>query len=97
MATIYEIHPDTPQTRRIESIRDALKRGAVMLYPTDTVYAIGCDLNVKSAVARVRQLKQLSNEKPLTFLCPSLSNISDYAWVSDHAYRIIKRLIPGPY
>lgn len=97
MATIYEIHPDTPQTRRIESIRDALKRGAVMLYPTDTVYAIGCDLNVKSAVARVRQLKQLSNDKPLTFLCPSLSNISDYAWVSDHAYRIIKRLIPGPY
>jgi tRNA threonylcarbamoyl adenosine modification protein (Sua5/YciO/YrdC/YwlC family) len=97
MATVYEIHPDTPQTRRIEDIRDALKRGAVMLYPTDTVYAIGCDLTVKSAVQRVRQLKQLANDKPLTFLCPSLSNISDYAWVSDHAYRIIKRLIPGPY
>lgn len=97
MATIYQIHPDTPQARRIESIRDALKNGAIMLYPTDTVYAIGCDLTVKSAVERVRQLKQLANDKPLTFLCSSLSNIAHYAWVTDSAYRIIKRLIPGPY
>lgn len=97
MATIYEIHPDTPQKRRIESIRDALKDGAVMLYPTDTVYAIGCDLNAKAAIERVRKLKQLANDKPLTFLCSSLSNIADYAQVSNNAYRIIKRLIPGPY
>ena len=68
-----------------------------MLYPTDTVYAIGCDLTNKSAVQRVRQLKQLSNNKPLTFLCSSLSNISEYALVTDDAYRIMKRLIPGPY
>ncbi|MFP4099710.1 L-threonylcarbamoyladenylate synthase [Coleofasciculus sp.] len=97
MATIYKLHPETPQIRRIEKIRDNLQDGAVMLYPTDTVYAIGCDLNVKSAVERVRRLKQLSNEKPLTFLCSSLSNISEYAWVNDPAYRIMKRLIPGPY
>ncbi len=97
MATIYEVHPDTPQIRRIEKIRDDLQDGAVMLYPTDTVYAIGCDLNAKSAVERVRRLKQLSNDKPLTFLCSSLSNISQYAWVSDPAYRIMRRLIPGPY
>lgn len=68
-----------------------------MLYPTDTVYAIGCDLNAKSAVQRVRQLKQLANDKPLTFLCSSLSNISEYAWVTDSNYRFMKRLIPGPY
>lgn len=68
-----------------------------MLYPTDTVYAIGCDLNAKSAVERVRRIKQLSNDKPLTFLCPSLSNVATYAWVSDAAYRIMKHLIPGPY
>lgn len=97
MANIYELHPDTPQVRRIEEIREALRNGAVMLYPTDTVYAIGCDLNVKSAVERVRQIKKLANDKPLTFLCPSLSNISQYAFVTDSAYRIIKRLIPGPY
>jgi tRNA threonylcarbamoyl adenosine modification protein (Sua5/YciO/YrdC/YwlC family) len=97
MATLYEIHPDTPQVRRIEQIREALRDGAVMLYPTDTVYAIGCDLNVKTAVERVRQIKQLSNDKPLTFLCPSLSNIAAYAVVSDPAYKLLKRLIPGPY
>ncbi|MGB3492179.1 MAG: L-threonylcarbamoyladenylate synthase [Elainellaceae cyanobacterium] len=97
MANIYELHPDTPQVRRIEEIREALCNGAVMLYPTDTVYAIGCDLNVKSAVERVRQIKKLANDKPLTFLCSSLSNISQYASVTDSAYRIIKRLIPGPY
>lgn len=68
-----------------------------MLYPTDTIYAIGCDLNSKSAVQRVRQIKQMSNEKPLTFLCPSLSDIAQYAQVSDSAYRLMRRLIPGPY
>lgn len=97
MATIYTVHPETPQKRRIEEIRNALRDGAVMLYPTDTVYAIGCDLNVKSAIERVRRLKQLSNDKPLTFLCSSLSNIAQYAWVNDPAYRLMKRLIPGPY
>ncbi|MCA2552782.1 MAG: threonylcarbamoyl-AMP synthase [Microcystis sp. M04BS1] len=97
MATIYSLHPDNPQQRYIQEICHALKNGAIMLYPTDTVYAIGCDLNVKSAVERVRQIKQLSNDKPLTFLCSSLSNISEYAVVSDHAYKIMRRVIPGPY
>ena len=97
MATIYTIHPDNPQVDRIRKVRDELRKGAVMLYPTDTVYAIGCDLTVKSAVKRVRQIKQLSSDKPLTFLCDSLSNIARYATVSDPAYKIIKRLIPGPY
>jgi tRNA threonylcarbamoyl adenosine modification protein (Sua5/YciO/YrdC/YwlC family) len=97
MATIYQIHPDTPQIRRIEEIVSALKDGAVMLYPTDTVYAIGCDLESKSAVDRVRRIKQLANDKPLTFLCPSLSNIAQYAIVSDPAYRTMRHLIPGTY
>lgn len=97
MAIIYGLHPVAPQKDRIEKITKSLKDGAVMLYPTDTVYAIGCDLNSKSALERVRRIKQLSNDKPLTFLCSSLSNITEYAAVSDEAYRIIKRLIPGPY
>ena len=67
------------------------------LYPTDTVYAIGCDLNSKAAVQRVRQLKQLSNDKPLTFLCSSLANIAQYAYVSDPSYRIMKHLVPGTF
>lgn len=97
MAKIFAVHPDNPQTRRIEEIKSALSSGAVMLYPTDTVYAIGCDLNAKSGVERVRQIKQLANDKPLTFLCPSLSNVATYAFVNDTAYRIMRHLIPGPY
>ncbi|VXD22964.1 Sua5/YciO/YrdC/YwlC-like protein [Planktothrix serta PCC 8927] len=97
MAILYDIHPQNPQERTLEKIKDALKDGAVMLYPTDTVYAIGCDLTVKSAIERVRRIKQLSNDKPLTFLCSSLSNITNYAIVSDSAYRLIKHLIPGTY
>ena len=97
MAKLYELHPENPQRRTIEQIVSALQSGAVMLYPTDTVYAIGCDLSNKSAVQKVRRIKQLSNAKPLTFLCSSLSNIAQYAQVSDRAYRIMKHLIPGPY
>ncbi|BAS55172.1 hypothetical protein NIES2135_55590 [Leptolyngbya boryana NIES-2135] len=97
MATLYRLHPDNPQSRTIDQIVAELRNGAVMLYPTDTVYAIGCDLNSKSAIQRVRQLKQLANDKPLTFLCSSLSNIAHYAVVSDRAYRIMRSLIPGSY
>ncbi|NJM47704.1 MAG: threonylcarbamoyl-AMP synthase [Alkalinema sp. RU_4_3] len=97
MARTYTLHPVNPQQRTIDQIRDALRGGAVMLYPTDTVYAIGCDLNSKNAVQRVRQIKQMSNDKPLTFLCPSLSDIAQYAKVGDEAYRLMRKLIPGPY
>lgn len=97
MATLYNIHPKNPQPRQISALQKELKQGAIVLYPTDTVYAIGCDLNSKTAIKRVRQLKQLSNDKPLTFLCASLSNIASYARVSDPAFRIMKHLIPGPY
>ncbi|MBW4655992.1 MAG: threonylcarbamoyl-AMP synthase [Kaiparowitsia implicata GSE-PSE-MK54-09C] len=97
MAKVYSLHPKDPQTRNVDQICAALRQGAVMLYPTDTVYAIGCDLNSKPAIDRVRSIKRLANDKPLTFLCSSLSNIASYAYVSDPAYRLLKRLIPGPY
>lgn len=97
MATIFSVHPQNPQRRTIELITEQLRRGAVMLYPTDTVYGIGCDIQSKSAIERVRKIKQLSSEKPLTFLCSSLSNISLYAEVNDRNYRLMKSLIPGSY
>ncbi len=97
MGTVYSIHPENPQKRIIEHVVSALRLGAVMLYPTDTVYAIGCDLQSKAAITKVRQIKQLSNDKPLTFLCSSLSNIAAYAQVSDHNYKLMRRLIPGPF
>lgn len=97
MAQTYSLHSTTPQTRTIDTIVHALRSGAVMLYPTDTVYAIGCDLNSKTAVQRVRQIKSMANDKPLTFLCPSLSDIAQYAQVTDSAYRLMRKLVPGPY
>jgi tRNA threonylcarbamoyl adenosine modification protein (Sua5/YciO/YrdC/YwlC family) len=97
MAKLYQVHPENPQARSLDEIVQKLRSGAVMLYPTDTVYAIGCDLNSKSAIERVRQIKKLANDKPLTFLCHSLSDIATYAIVSDGAYRLMKHCVPGPY
>jgi tRNA threonylcarbamoyl adenosine modification protein (Sua5/YciO/YrdC/YwlC family) len=97
MAKLYEIHPANPQARSIEEIVKKLRGGAVALYPTDTSYAIGCDLQSKSAIDRVRQIKQFANNKPLTFLCSSLSDIATYAVVRDEAYRLMKHFVPGPY
>jgi tRNA threonylcarbamoyl adenosine modification protein (Sua5/YciO/YrdC/YwlC family) len=97
MAKLYELHPENPQARSLDEIVQKLRSGAVMLYPTDTAYAIGCDLQSKSAIDRVRQIKKFANDKPLTFLCPSLSDIATYAVVSDAAYRLMKHCVPGPY
>jgi tRNA threonylcarbamoyl adenosine modification protein (Sua5/YciO/YrdC/YwlC family) len=97
MAKRYTIHPDSPQPRSIAEVVQALRREAVLLYPTDTVYAIGCDLLAKGAVQRVRQIKQLSNDKPLTFLCASLSDAANYATIDNKAYGILRDIVPGPY
>jgi tRNA threonylcarbamoyl adenosine modification protein (Sua5/YciO/YrdC/YwlC family) len=97
MSQRYTLHPTSPQPRRIEEIIRALRSGAVLLYPTDTTYAIGCDLFSKSALEKVRALKARATGKPLTFLCPSLTDIARYAQVNDPAYRVLRSLVPGPY
>jgi len=97
MALRVNIHPENPQYRLIDTVVERLKRGAVMLYPTDTVYAIGCDINSKSGQAHIRKLRNLPLHKPLTFVAASISQISDYAKISDNAYQIIRRLVPGPF
>lgn len=97
MATRYNIHPDNPQVRFIDQIVEQLKKGAVMLYPTDTVYAIGCDINSKAGQQRIRKIRGLPDSKPLTFVASSISQISDFAKISDSAYQVIRQLVPGPY
>lgn len=67
------------------------------MYPTGTVYGLGCDIHQKKAVERIYQIRQLKKDHPLSFMCPDLSRISRYAHVDDFAYRIMKRLVPGPY
>ncbi|MFZ1731834.1 MAG: L-threonylcarbamoyladenylate synthase [Bacteroidota bacterium] len=97
MATRYNIHPENPQMRLINQVVDQLQKGAVMLYPTDTVYAIGCDINSKVGQQRIRKIRNIADSKPLTFVASSISQISDYAKISDSAYQVIRQLVPGPY
>lgn len=96
-APILAIDPEHPQPRHIERAVASLEGGGVIAYPTDTYYAIGCDLSNKKAIEKLYRLKQRASNKPLSFLCADLSDISRYARVSNTAYRIMKRLVPGPY
>ncbi|MFA9471188.1 MAG: L-threonylcarbamoyladenylate synthase [Deltaproteobacteria bacterium] len=92
-----EIHPTHPQARRVQQVVEVLRRGGVMVYPTGTVYGLGCDIHQKKAVERIYQIRRLKKDHPLSFMCPDLSKIARYAHVDDFAYRIMKRLVPGPY
>ncbi len=91
------IHPTHPQARKITQAVEHLRRGGVVVYPTDTVYGLGCDIRQKSALQRIRQMKQMPKDKPVAFVCPDLGDIARYAIVDDRAYRIMRRLLPGPY
>ncbi len=93
----YELHPDNPQLRYINKAVNVLKEGGVIIYPTDTVYGIGCDIFNKEAIDRVQEIKNNPEIKLLSFICPNLKDISKYAKVSDYAYRTMKHLLPGPY
>lgn len=93
----YELHPENPQLRYINKAVEVLKMGGIIIYPTDTVYGIGCDIFNKSALDKVRTIKNDPDIKLLSFICPNLKNISKYAKVSDYAYRKMKYLLPGPY
>ena len=96
-AEIFEFHFDNPDIRKVNSIVNKLRNSEVMLYPTDTGFTLGCQLGNKSAIEKLRRIRKLSDKKALTFLCNDLSNISEYAMVTNLAYKTIKRLIPGPY
>ncbi|GBD06314.1 Threonylcarbamoyl-AMP synthase [bacterium HR21] len=91
------LHPVTPERHKLERIAEALRQGALILYPTDTGFALGCQLGNKLAIDRLRLIRRLPAGKPLTFLCDSLKHLADFAYVSNAAYRLLKRLVPGPY
>lgn len=92
-----KLNPDNPQQRHIEKAVLILKKGGVIIYPTDTFYGIGCDIMNKKAIERIYQIKQRNKKQPFSFICPNLKDISKYAKVSNFAYRNMKRLLPGPY
>jgi tRNA threonylcarbamoyl adenosine modification protein (Sua5/YciO/YrdC/YwlC family) len=94
---LLTIDTENPPRKVIRRALDILRQGGVIAYPTDTVYGIGCDIFDKKAIERIYQIKRIHKHKPLSFICSDLKDISQYAQVSNSAYRIMKRLLPGPY
>ena len=97
MSQFFTIHPDTPQPRLIRQAADLLEQGEVIVYPTDSSYALGCRLGDKAAMERIRRIRGLDSRHNLTLVCRDLSEIATYAKVSNSAYRLLKSLTPGPY
>ncbi|MEW6078648.1 MAG: L-threonylcarbamoyladenylate synthase [Thermodesulfobacteriota bacterium] len=94
---IIRINPDNPQQRLVDRVVDILRDGGIIAYPTDTYYGIGCDITCKKSVEKIYAMKQRTRTKPFSIICCDLKNISDYAKVSNYAYKTMKRLLPGPY
>lgn len=93
----YEMNIQNPQLRYINKAVNILKQGGVIIYPTDTVYGLGCDIFNKDALDRIFSIKGDTSSKLLSFVCSDLKDIAKYAKVSDYAYKNMKRLLPGPY
>jgi len=94
---LLSIHPEHPQERLIARVVQCLRDGGVIAYPTDTTYGIGCSIFNKKGIERIYRLKQREHKKPFSFICPSLAEVSRYAKVSNVAFKILKRYLPGPY
>jgi tRNA threonylcarbamoyl adenosine modification protein (Sua5/YciO/YrdC/YwlC family) len=97
-AEFIHIHPVSPEARKIEQVVACLRNGGVIIYPTDTVYGMGCDIHNARAVERVAQIKGIKPHKnKFSFICHDLSHIADYARVSNAAYKLMKKALPGPF
>jgi tRNA threonylcarbamoyl adenosine modification protein (Sua5/YciO/YrdC/YwlC family) len=96
---LLRIHPDNPQPRHIRTVVDALARGGIVIYPTDTIYGLGCDIFQHRAIERISRIKKVDPRKAqLSFICPDLSHLSDFAkQLSNSTYRLLKEYLPGPY
>ncbi len=97
MAKILNVHPLNPELRVLERAVEVLRDGGVIVYPTDTVYGIGCDITRPAAIERISRIKGRDPKKPFSLVSPNLSAVSKYAKVSNYAFRILKRFLPGPY
>lgn len=96
-AHIVAVDVEHPQPRMVQRAVDVLRSGGLIAYPTDTYYAVGCDLFSKKAIDRLFELKGRDRKKPLAFLCHDLSHVSEYAHVNNFAYRVLRQLTPGAF
>ncbi|MDY0212417.1 MAG: L-threonylcarbamoyladenylate synthase [Desulfuromonadaceae bacterium] len=94
---MLSINPENPQQRLLNQVVECLRQDGVIVYPTDTTYGIGCDIYNKKGIERIYQIKHRDKRKPFSFICPDLASIASYASVSNFAFKIMKRHLPGPY
>ena len=97
MSQFFQIHPDNPQVRLIRQAVEIVRAGGVIVYPTDSSYAIGCHIGDKMAMDRIRQIRRLGDDHNFTLIGRSLSELSAYTKLDNQAHRLIKNLTPGPY
>lgn len=97
MSQFFQIHPENPQARLIKQAVDIIRNGGVIVYPTDSCYALGCHMGDKSALERIRRIRQLDDKHHFTLVCPDLSAIATYAKVDNQQYRMLKSILPGSY
>jgi len=97
MAQFFRIHPDNPQARLIHQTVEIIRRGGLVIYPTDSSYALGCQIGNKGAMDRIRRIRRLDAKHNFTLVCRDLSEIATYARVDNQHYRMLKSLTPGPY
>ncbi|WP_353570746.1 L-threonylcarbamoyladenylate synthase [Candidatus Albibeggiatoa sp. nov. BB20] len=97
MSQFFQIHPDNPQPRLISQAVAIIRAGGVIVYPTDSCYALGCHIGDKAAVERIRRIRQMDKQHNFTLICRDLSELSTYAKVDNTAFRLMKSLTPGPY
>jgi len=97
VSQFYQIHPDNPQVRLIRSAADIVRGGGVVVYPTDSAYALGCHIGDKNALDRIRRIRKLDDRHNFTLVCRDLSEIATYAKVDNTVYRLLRHSTPGPY
>ncbi|AOS98537.1 Threonylcarbamoyl-AMP synthase [Microbulbifer aggregans] len=97
MAQFFQIHPDNPQARLVRQAADIVASGGVIVFPTDSAYAIGCRVGEKLALERIRALRQLDKQHNFTLMCRDLSELASYAKVDNQMFRLLKAHSPGPY
>lgn len=97
MSEYFELHPVNPQPRLLAAAVDVLRRGGVIVYPTDSTYALGCAVGEKAALDRIRAIRRLDERHNFTLVCRDLSDIATYARVDNQTYRTLKAHTPGPY
>jgi tRNA threonylcarbamoyl adenosine modification protein (Sua5/YciO/YrdC/YwlC family) len=97
VAQFFQIHTENPQVRLIRRAVEILLSGAVIVYPTDSSYAFGCQIGAKDAMERIRRIRRLDDKHHFTLVCRDLSEITTYAKIDNQAFRLLKTLTPGPY